>query len=380
MRLVTIADTYDRWSLRTWHWAAVAVLQILSNNNMVPTPVAWAHLAVLHTRATVVTRKLSRQLLGARFGAALGPPHMAAYQLRRCAQELADAERAALLHGVRPAALPDAQALDPAAEPARCQAAPAAPGGAAAALPDGSDRTRSSKRRRLADGPEAGGAGDGDGSPFAGGSDLRPAEAGSWESGEGGGADGGSDESCGGGNRRRRLAVAGSRESEGYEHTGGGEGSLSARENRAVALLALAASDAPTQSAAVPAAAPSGAAGDACNPDAWEACRRGPVGAHPRAASPARGPAHVPAGARVGGASGCDAGSGLGLGLTADATRVLAALSPAAVRRVLGALAGRFPRSTAALLGGALPPAAAELLVARLEAADGELAAAGAHI
>ncbi|KAK9830912.1 hypothetical protein WJX81_004106 [Elliptochloris bilobata] len=32
-----------------------------------------------------------------RFGAALGPPHMATYQLRRCAQELADAERAALL-------------------------------------------------------------------------------------------------------------------------------------------------------------------------------------------------------------------------------------------------------------------------------------------
>ena len=327
----------------------------------------------------MVTQKFSSQLLGARFGAALGPPHMAAYQLRRCAQELADAERAALLHGVRPAALPDAQALDPAAEPARCQAAPAAPGGAAAALPNGSDRTRSGKRRRLANGPEEGGAGDGDGSPFAGGSDLRPAEASSWESGEGGGADGGSDESCGGGKRRRRLAVAGSRESEGYEHTGGGEGSLSARENRAVALLALAASDAPTQSAAVPAAAPSGAAGDACDPDAWEACRRGPVGAHLPAASPARGPAHVPAGACAD-APGCDAGSGLGLGLTADATRVLAALSPAAVRRVLGALAGRFPRSTAALLGGALPPAAAELLIARLEAADAELAAAGAHI
>lgn len=304
---------------------------------------------------------------------------MAAYQLRRCAQELAGAERAQLLRRVRPAALPDAQAVDPAApDLARGQAAPAPPGGAAAALPNGSDRTHRGKRRLVADAHVAGRAGDGEGSPCAGGADLRPAEAGSWESGGGDGADDGGNELCWGGERRRRLANAGGWESAGCEHSGGMEGSLIAREERAVALLALAASGAPAQGAARPAAAPPGAAGDACGPSALEAHHRGAMRAHPPAATPARGPAHVAGGAGAD-AAGYDAALGLGLGLTADATRVLAALSPAAARRVLGALAGRFPRSTAALLSGALPPAAAELLIARLEAADAELAAAGVH-
>lgn len=331
-------------------------------------PSQWLELiaAVSVTRSPKGAQVIVFGCCGARFGAALGPPHMAAYQLRRCAQELADAERAQLLSAVRPAALPAERALDSAAELARGQAA--------AALPNGSENGRSGKRRRLPEGHEAGHTDDGEGPPCAGGADLQPAETGGRESGEGACADGRGSGSCDAGRGQRRLVDTGGWGSGGSEHAG----TLSAREERAVALLALAASDAPVQGAAVPAAAPPDAAGDACGPDALKARGMGPIEAHPPAATPARGPPHVPAGAGAD-AAGCGAGLGKGLGLAADATRVLAALSPAAVRRVLGALAGRFPRSTAALLGGALPPAAAELLIARLEAADAELAAAGVH-
>ena len=79
---------------------------------------------------------------------------MDAYQLRRCAQELADAERAQLLSAVRPAALPAERALDSAAELARGQAA--------AALPNGIENGRSGKRRRLPEGHEAGHTDDGE--------------------------------------------------------------------------------------------------------------------------------------------------------------------------------------------------------------------------
>ena len=322
---------------------------------------------------------------------------MAAYQLRRCAQELANAERARLLRCVRPAALPAAQAPDPAAELARGQAAPALPGSAAAAQPGAGDDGRGAKRRRPAD-KHAEGGGD---SPCAGGAGLRPVEADSCEVREGDCAHGG--EEVRGGKRLRRLASTDTCGGGGTEHAAGGEGTLSAREERAVALLALAASGAPAQGPVRPAAAPRGTAGSAFGPDALEAHGGAALEARSPAATPAQGSAHAPGSegaaadaarweAGLGGRPGSMApseavrdqiaagqvnGSGLGLGLAADATRVLAALSPAGVRRVLGAMVGRFPRSTAALLSGALPPAAAELLVARLEAADAELGAAG---
>lgn len=63
---------------------------------------------VVHTRFVDRCRLNNPTPGRARFGAALGPPHMAAYQLRRCAQELADAERTLLLGRVRPAGLPAA--------------------------------------------------------------------------------------------------------------------------------------------------------------------------------------------------------------------------------------------------------------------------------
>ena len=317
---------------------------------------------------------------------------MAAYQLRRCAQELTDAERAELLRRVRPAALSAAQAPDPAAELARSPAAPAQPGSAAAAPPYGDKCGRSEKRRRLANGNGSERADDREGTPCASGPDLRRVDAGSWESGEEDCADGGTNDLCGA--RRRRLASADSWGSGGRQHAdgveglmsakepsdpnGSGEGVLSAQEERAVALLALAASKAPAQGPARPPTTYPGSEGGACDPDALQA-HTGTLRAHSPAAAPAQGPARVPgSGGAAADAAGWEAGAGVGLGLTADATRVLAALSPDAVRRVLAALAARFPRSTAALLSGALPPAAAELLITQLEAADAELAAAGA--
>ena len=250
---------------------------------------------------------------------------MAAYQLRRCAQEAADAERAALLCRVRPAALPRPP-RDPPATPRT-----GAPGGTrrGTAMTSSYDpgSGRCGKRRRLASERAEGAAGEGSG-----------------------------------------LGRAGLES---------GAEALSMREERAVALLALAATNSP------PRWVVGSDATRCCAASALERRTR-----HQRRLQrprrqlrqPCRGCRGVPA-AAVGAAPAVPgdaaSGIGLGLGLEATATCVLAALEPAGVRRVAGALAARFPRLAAALLCGGLPPAAAELLTARLEAADAALAAAG---
>lgn len=191
------------------------------------------------------------------------------------------------------------------------------------------------------------------------------------------------------------------------------------REERAVALLALAASDPPAErrsaqaplperAAADPASFSGGCSGAGPGQDSAIASTSSNRGGRPSGGGPpllaatgaAPPPAPAPASLEVSGRDNSPAGDPQDqprapaasaapamnpdpnpdtdrLGLEATATRVLAALDPPAVRRVLGGLAARFPRSTAALLCGRLPPAAAELLTLRLEAADAALVAEG---
>ena len=331
---------------------------------------------------------------------------MAAYQLRRCAQEAADAERASLLASVRPAALP-AAAARPAdcardgdrgangegAQPTRGGAQP----GAERAPPAGAATRGASRAHGAAVGcrdpvPSAPGAAAGERPQGGcapthearGGKRRRPARAcAGAPAARQGGHEGAAGEREGAKRQRRADACAGApgataaAEGAGREK-GGDEGALCLREERALALLALAASDYAaagpgTVTASGAAAAAAGSPGD----------REGASGARPAGhRGRARGAAASAAGAAGAAGSGgaTDAPSMDQLGLDAPATRALAALDPAAVRRVLGALAARFPRSAAALLTGGLPPAAAELLTARLEAADAALAAAGAAL